>query len=56
MKILLEKFYCAEEVSDMEEDIYSSIQVADIPTDEHGFNKGVFEVTLVWKSNEEEFG
>ena len=46
--IILDKTYYAESLPDLSEDICDAIDIADIETDEHGFQKGSFRVTIEW--------
>lgn len=54
-KTLLKKIYSSEELSDLGRDVDEAFRpdftpaAADIPKDEHGFHKGTFEVSIVWK-------
>lgn len=54
-KLILEKSYSSEELSDLCRDIdeafdenFNSI-ITDIPRDEYNFHKGSFKVTIVWE-------
>lgn len=56
MKTVFEKTYSAEELADVDRDIceaWDNPAVADIPTDEHGFQEGSFKVTIVWMPEDE---
>ena len=54
MKILLEKAYSAEELSDLSRDVYEALdpqftpEASGIPEDEHGFATGTFKVSIIW--------
>lgn len=51
---IFNKSYCAEELADLNRDIYecfdpaSNPVVASIPKDEYGFDKGTFVVRVEW--------
>ena len=55
-KVLLEKKYSAEELSDVQRDVSEAFdermtpEAAGIPKDEHGFEVGVFKVTITWQA------
>lgn len=56
---IFKKEYDGESLYDLERDVvealmeeYNSV-IGEIPTDEHGFQQGTFEVTITWKPNEE---
>lgn len=53
MKIV-EKDYCSESITDIEEDMFDSMRESDLPTDEHGFAKGVFRVVVTFVPDEKE--
>lgn len=54
-RMLLDKRYSAEELSDLSRDISEVFdesftpEVAGIPVDEHGFSRGQFHVQIVWE-------
>jgi len=54
MKTLLDKTYDGESITDFSRDFrecfdeYYNPEIADVPTDEHGFMKGQFRVTVQW--------
>lgn len=56
---LFEKEYDGESIVDMFRDVSESVDseynpiVGTIPTDEHGFQKGSFKVTIEWVNNVE---
>lgn len=58
MKTLLYKEYTSEELSDLSRDVHEAFDerftpaAAGIPKDEHGFDKGTFTVSIVWKPEE----
>lgn len=60
MKTLLNKVYTSEELSDLSRDMHEAFdprftpEAAGIPKDEHGFDKGTFTVSIVWKGEEPE--
>lgn len=56
-RLLLKKIYSAEELCDVGRDVAESFderftpEAAGIPKDAHGFEEGVFEVTVTWRSD-----
>ena len=52
-KIIIKKEYCGENIIDIEEDIYSAIIEANIPKDESNIEKGMFKLSLTWRSDNE---
>lgn len=58
--LLFNKQYDGESLYDFDRDTSEAIMeeynplVAQIPTDEHGFQKGTFEVTITWKPDDEQ--
>lgn len=60
MKTLFDKNYCYESLYDLDRDISEAFEeifnpvIAELPKDEHGFIKGSFEVTVIWKDEDEE--
>lgn len=57
MKTVFDKTYSAEELADVDRDICEAFEdnpvVEQIPTDEHGFHKGSFRVTITWTPDSE---
>lgn len=56
-KVLFDKKYSDEALYDLERDIYEAICEGEnipstIPKDKHGFRKGTFHVTIVWRDEE----
>lgn len=57
-RVLLNKAYSAEELSDLSRDVHEAFderftpEAAGIPKDEHGFERGTFEVSITWKPEE----
>jgi len=53
MKIF-EKEYSDESLTDLQEDLYWTLnqETKGIPSDEFGFLKGTFKVTVEWEENE----
>ena len=49
MKVLLEKEYCPESITDIEQDIYDSME--GLPVDDHGFTKVNFTVKLTFEED-----
>lgn len=56
---IFKKEYDGESLYDLGRDVSEAIiedynpVLSDIPTDEHGFQTGTFEVTITWKPDEE---
>lgn len=56
IRVLLKKVYSAEELCDVGRDVDESFderftpEAAGIPKDPQGFEEGVFEVTVTWRS------
>lgn len=52
MKTVFNKTYSAEELCDVDRDICEAFSdnpvVDELPTDEHGFQQGTFNVTITW--------
>lgn len=59
-RVLLDKQYSAEELSDLGRDAEEAFnedftpEAAGIPKDEHGFDKGTFKVSITWIAEGEE--
>lgn len=57
-RVLLHKSYSSEALCDLSRDLHEAFderftpEAAGIPQDEYGFDKGSFEITLVWKAEE----
>lgn len=50
--ILMDRKYSAEELADVESDVYEAIsEDHDIPIDENGFQHGVFRVQITWEDD-----
>ena len=49
--ILFEKIYTADDIIDVERDIYEVINESEVITDEHGFHLGEFKVTIEWRES-----
>lgn len=53
MKTLMDARYTAEELNDVERDVYEAIsENNDIPVDDNGFEIGTFRVQITWKPEE----
>ena len=54
-KTIFQQTYSGESLSDIDRDVSEAVNaqyneaMADIPTDEHGFQQGTFTVTIEWK-------
>lgn len=57
-RVLLRKSYSSEETCDLSRDLHEAFdprftpEAEGIPKDEHGFDKGTFELVLTWRAEE----
>ena len=51
LTLILNKEYTPESLTDVEEDIFDSIGRTPIPQDEHGFEKGSYQVLVTFKED-----
>lgn len=52
-KRIFHKQYDGESIVDADRDVWEAIEFAEVPTDEYGFQKGTFYVTVMWKPDDE---
>lgn len=56
-RVLLDKQYSSEELSDVERDVWECLDptfnpaIKEIPQDEHGFHQGTFRIQVIWSKS-----
>ena len=49
---IFERIYDGENIIDFEQDIWECLQDSPVPTDECGFQKGIFRIIIDWEEDE----